>query len=307
MTRVSVGLPVYNAEAYLDTALSTLVAQTHEDLEIIISDNASTDSTRQICEDYAARDARIRYHRQPTNRGGSFNHNFVASRATAPYFRWYAADDWMAPGCIENCARVLDQNPDVVLAWARPIPMRDGQPIVEYPVEPMWDDSTASARLRSLIGPPHAQSLISECYPIYGVARTEPFLSCLPLGSFYGSDNVVLVGMALKGHWRELPPGLFYCRRHASSSTSGRNRFEVARWMDPARRPGRSMPETSRFIGYARAVAKTDLPWRERLRCAWLVLRWPATHQHWRLMLWDVRVFTRDVVTSLRDRDSASG
>ena len=303
MTRVSVGLPVYNAEQYLDQALSTLVAQTHQDLEIIISDNASTDSTQRICEAYAARDPRICYYRQTFNRGGAFNHNFVVARATSPYFRWYAADDWLEPECIETCARVLDENPGVVLAWARPTPMRDGEPIVEYPVEPVWDDSSASTRLRSLIGPPHDRSLISECYPIYGVSRTEAFVDCLPLGSFYGADNVVLVGMALKGHWQEVGPGLFYCRRHASNSTSGRNRFEVARWMDPDRRPGRSMPETNRFVGYARAVARARLPWSERLRCAWLVLRWPATHRHWRLMIWDFRMLARDVVRRRREAE----
>ena len=132
MTRVSVGLPVYNGEKYLDHALRTLVSQTHEDLEIIISDNASTDGTRRICEEYAARDPRIRYYCQPVNRGGSYNHNFVARQATAPYFRWYSADDWMAPDCIEQCVTVLDSEPDVVLAWATPTPVYDGDPYDKY-------------------------------------------------------------------------------------------------------------------------------------------------------------------------------
>ena len=240
MTRVSVGLPVYNGEKYLDHALRTLVSQTHEDLEIIISDNASTDGTRRICEEYAARDPRIRYYCQPVNRGGSYNHNFVARQATAPYFRWYSADDWMAPDCIEQCVTVLDSEPDVVLAWATPTPVYDGDPYDEYPKEPPWNDRTPATRLQSLLGPDPEESLISWCYPIYGVTRTSSFLECLPLGSFYGSDNVVLAGLALRGHWRQIPAGLFYCRRHSGNSTRGKNRFEVARWMDPRMTPGRS-------------------------------------------------------------------
>ena len=77
MTRVSVGLPVYNGERYLEEALADLVAQTHTDLDILISDNGSTDRTQEICTAWAERDPRITYHRQETNRGAAWNHNAV--------------------------------------------------------------------------------------------------------------------------------------------------------------------------------------------------------------------------------------
>jgi glycosyltransferase involved in cell wall biosynthesis len=65
LPRVRIGLPAYNGERHLPAALDSLLAQTYGDFELIISDNASTDRTEEICREYAARDSRIRYHRSP--------------------------------------------------------------------------------------------------------------------------------------------------------------------------------------------------------------------------------------------------
>ena len=82
--RVSIGLPVYNGEVYLSGALDTLLGQTFTDLELIISDNASTDRTPEICRSYAARDHRVRYIRHEVNRGVPWNHNFALGQASSP-------------------------------------------------------------------------------------------------------------------------------------------------------------------------------------------------------------------------------
>ena len=232
------------------------------------------------------------------NRGGAFNHNFVAKMASGPYFRWYSYDDWMDRRCIEECARVLDEHNDVVLAWPHPTPVYESDPVQEYEADPPWDDASPSSRLRSLIGPPHENSLISWCYPIYGVARHKDFLASLPLGPFFGSDNVILVNLALRGRWHRLPEGLFFCRRHNDASTSGRSRHEVASWMDPAMSPGRSMPQWRRLAGFAKAVIHTRLPLGERLLCAAMVLRLPFTPRHRGLMVWDVKVWIKEVLAT---------
>ena len=67
--KVSIGLPVYNGADYLRTALESIVGQTFADIEITISDNASTDDTQRICEEFADRDSRIRYSRNRVNEG----------------------------------------------------------------------------------------------------------------------------------------------------------------------------------------------------------------------------------------------
>ena len=82
---LSVGLPVYNGERYLAESLDALLAQTYADFELIISDNASTDGTAEICREYAARDPRIRYVRQPVNVGAGPNHNLLVPLARGAY------------------------------------------------------------------------------------------------------------------------------------------------------------------------------------------------------------------------------
>src|SRR3972149_8539793 len=92
--RVSVGLPVFNGEQFLRQALDSVLAQTYPGFELIISDNASTDRTQDICEAYATRDKRIQYYRQSKNVGGGRNYNFVFEVSNGEYFKWLAHDDF---------------------------------------------------------------------------------------------------------------------------------------------------------------------------------------------------------------------
>lgn len=93
--KVSIGMPVYNGGRFIRKALDSLLAQTFTDFELIISDNASTDATQEICMEYAARDNRIGYIRQPINMGGFLNFKFVLEQAKGEYFKWCAADDYI--------------------------------------------------------------------------------------------------------------------------------------------------------------------------------------------------------------------
>src|SRR5687767_9303189 len=118
--RVSIGLPVFNGESHLALALDSVLAQTFGDFELVISDNGSTDSTRQICEDYAKRDARIRYLRSDENRGAAWNYNRVFERSRGAFFKWMAHDDLIAPQYLERCVEALDRAPaTTVLAFPR--------------------------------------------------------------------------------------------------------------------------------------------------------------------------------------------
>lgn len=114
--KVSVGLPVYNGERYLPKAIESILAQTYGNLELIISDNASTERTQEICRHYAERDARVRYYRRPVNVGAAPNFNRVFALAEASkYFKWAAHDDWIAPKYLEECVKALEEDPDAVL------------------------------------------------------------------------------------------------------------------------------------------------------------------------------------------------
>src|ERR1700684_1465730 len=114
--RLTIGLPVYNGEKYVTESLEALLGQSFTDFELIISDNASTDSTGDICRRYEKQDSRVRYFRQSRNVALAPNHNFVAEQARSALFQWASNDAPYARDLLERCIDVLDKYPDVVLA-----------------------------------------------------------------------------------------------------------------------------------------------------------------------------------------------
>jgi glycosyltransferase involved in cell wall biosynthesis len=114
---VSIGLPVFNGENFLRRALDSLLAQSFVNFELIISDNASTDKTREICEEYAVRDARIRYICQASNLGGLENFNFVLREAHSKFFMWAAVDDQWDPEFIQSLLTGLENDQTAVGAF----------------------------------------------------------------------------------------------------------------------------------------------------------------------------------------------
>lgn len=107
-------LPVRNGERLLPQLLDSLLAQDFTDFEIVISDNASTDRTGDICQEYAQRDRRIRYHRNPENIGLMPNFNRLIDLARGKYMRWIGWDDWLEPSYARKCVDVLESRPDVI-------------------------------------------------------------------------------------------------------------------------------------------------------------------------------------------------
>jgi len=113
---VTIGLPTYNRPEGLQKCLETILGQTHYNLEIIVSDNCSTDeAVQQIIKTYAARDNRIKHFRQSTNIGLEENFNFVYAKAKADYFIWMGDDDHFDDNYISECVRYLENNPDHIL------------------------------------------------------------------------------------------------------------------------------------------------------------------------------------------------
>src|SRR5690349_18517402 len=112
---VSIGVPVHNEARYLAAALDALLAQDYPNLEIIVCDNVSDDATGAIAREYAARDRRVRYHRNANNVGGIENFNVALRLARGKYFAWAAGHDLRRPSFVSRCVRVLEADPPVVL------------------------------------------------------------------------------------------------------------------------------------------------------------------------------------------------
>lgn len=228
--KLSIGLPVYNGEEFLAQALDCLLAQTFRDFEIVVSDNASTDRTAQICQDYARRDRRLRYVRSEVNLGAVANFNRVFHLSAAPLFKWAAHDDLHRETYLESCLRLLDQDAGAVLAHS-------GTTFVDERGEPFPFDHDIGAYRDPRIGVPrvpdspgvadHAsavkrfwQVLVgarwgSHCF---GVIRREALQQTGLLPNFAGNDRVMLAELALLGRFRANPERLFMRRLYPNGS-----------------------------------------------------------------------------------------
>jgi glycosyltransferase involved in cell wall biosynthesis len=174
--RVSIGVPVYNGQKYIDATLDSLIAQTCSDLEIIVTDNCSTDATPQIVQSYAGRDPRVIYLRNVANLGPARNYNSSLAVARGEYFKWCSADDVCAPDFVEKCVAVLDADPAVVLAYPRTSIIDSAGTIVgQYQYELDFDDPDAWLRYSRIINVNHHAHGAHE---LYGVMRLDALRGC---------------------------------------------------------------------------------------------------------------------------------
>jgi glycosyltransferase involved in cell wall biosynthesis len=268
--RVTIGVPVYNGDAFLVQTLDSLLEQTFKDFEIIISDNGSTDRTAEICQSFAARDFRVRYYRSEVNRGAAWNHNRLVELARGELFKWNSADDVCAPEYLERCVAALDANPEAVLACTNVLEIDEhGRPLAERPVPPVFASDDAAQRFRRHVRLDHL------CIHIYGVMRANVLRKTDLIGSYTDSDRVLLAHLALFGQFVVLPDTLFYNRHHPSRSTQAyvgwRSRTV---WFDPAAAHRRLFPFWTEFAAFWDAIGRSPLRFIERLRCYGVMVQW---------------------------------
>lgn len=209
-------MAVYNGADLIAQALDCLLAQTLADFELIISDNGSTDGTEAICRDYAARDARVRYVRQPENRGPAFNFAYVLDAARAPYFMFAAHDDLWEPEFAERLVAALDGDSQAVLAFSRwdAINQR-GEHILSFDTD--WSrilGGSLFSRMWSFVTLDESRSLKALFY--YGVMRRDAWRDAFHWGNRYhayaGSDVLMLLRMLDLGRFAFVDEVLFHNR-----------------------------------------------------------------------------------------------
>jgi glycosyltransferase involved in cell wall biosynthesis len=184
---------VYNGEGLVRDALDALLGQTYDNLELIISDNASTDRTGEICQEYATKDRRIKYYRNPMNVGVYANYRRLVTLATGEYFMWAAVDDLKPPDAIERCVNALSRNHRAVMAHGIVLVRAPGaDDLVEFPNAVQATDKNAAARIRLFTrGIEHNAML-------YGLYRLNA-LKQATFGSHMGQDYLLCLQMCLLG------------------------------------------------------------------------------------------------------------
>jgi glycosyltransferase involved in cell wall biosynthesis len=273
--RLSVGLPVYNGEEYLAESIEALLGQTYDDFELIISDNASTDATADICRRYAKQDSRIRYFRQPSNIGCNPNHNFVIKQGRGELFKLASDDDLYARDLLKRCVDVLDEFPHFVLAhsWSALIDASGAVTnVVEYPVA--TDAPRAPDRFRSMLFDGWGDD-------DGGVIRTKVLRKVAPYDSYHFADRVFTTEIGLHGPFFQVPDWLWFRRQHPQQAGMQRSMRDRCAVMDPRRADRLRHPVARLYgeyvLGFLGAVRRAPLSPEDRRECYEILARWTAS------------------------------
>jgi glycosyltransferase involved in cell wall biosynthesis len=210
--RVTIALPVYNGADTLAPVIRSVLEQSHSDIELLISDNASTDATEEISRHFAGTDERVVYHRHPTNLGLLTNFISAAERATGTYVRWIGDDDWLEPDYVERVLDVFAADERRVLVTTQIVYVdADGAETLDAGYDPV---RLACADPLERFG--EMLRLLTSGYalldPLYATMRRE--VAVLPRRNMLREDEIFACRLALAGPWGHVPAAL--ARRHRS-------------------------------------------------------------------------------------------
>jgi glycosyltransferase involved in cell wall biosynthesis len=272
-------VPVYNSEKFLAETLRSILAQTYTDFELVISDNASTDRTGAICEEFARADSRIRYVRQPHNIGLPRNYNSLVGLARGRYFKWSASNDLLQPRFLAACVPILEARPDVVLVYPRTryfdaakgetrdhadnLDIQDDDPVERY--------RQCDARL-------FANNIIN------GVIRLGALKSSTLHREYQSSDVALMPELALYGKFVEVPEPLFY-RRVEPDAKYGAGTASAHRHYYPHDKFGAAR-DWQLLRHRIRGVWSAPVTWSQRARLYGYVARREWWNRRYQLQQW---------------------
>jgi glycosyltransferase involved in cell wall biosynthesis len=240
---VSICLPTRNGGQRMAKVVRSILDQDHTNLELVISDNASTDDTEDVCRELARTDERISYHRQPENVG--LLNNFISAmrRANGAYFRWVGDDDWLAPNCVSRCMAEFAADDRLILVTMQ-VAFVGVDGITEtapYTSRELASDDPVG-RFAELLRLLNASYLLLD--PLYGLMKRDA-IAPIPRRNMLREDQIFAAKMALAGPWGHV---------HEVLGQRG--------WRDETR------PELARRLGVPawNAHAATALQVRELLR-----------------------------------------
>jgi glycosyltransferase involved in cell wall biosynthesis len=310
---ITIGMPIYNGERFLAKTLDSFLRQTYTDYELIISDNASTDSTEEICREYASRDKRIRYFRNEKNMGAGWNFRRVYSMAKGKYYKQAAHDDFLEPTFLEVCIAALEADPGLVLAHTRTKTVSlTGDPVECDNPSLRFDSPDPLVRWRDLLLTDHM------CFEIFGVFRLEALRQCPPQGSYVNSDGVLLAQVALLGRFWESDKVLFINTRHEHQSAQTvpvrlkAGGFRLIRrhgtlpcpeWWDPSKSRAVTFPELRQFYEYSASVKRAPLSIGQKLHAYALMMIW--TKRHFRRMMKDLVIAADQILFNYQNSRAA--
>ena len=268
--RVSIGLPVLNGENYLREAIDSILSQTFQDFEVIISDNASTDKTPEICHEYSKIDKRIKYYRNKRNIGASNNFNQVFKLSSGKYFKWMAHDDVIAPNYLRECVDTLDNDSSIILCHPKiKIIDKNGIILGEYYFGPIFDSTKRNERFGYFITERFERTIF-----IFGLIRADLLRSTSLFGNYIGADRKLLAEISLLGRCVVTNNFLFFRRSHPDAFSEKRNlsKKEALTWWTTERRD--NFPQIKLFFEFFRSIQRIPMKRYERYLCYAQNVKW---------------------------------
>ncbi len=153
-------------------------------IEVIISDNASTDSTRDICDEFSKKDDRVRYVRQSSNMGATANFSEVLTRASGQYFMWLGDDDWIDPSYVSHCIVLLEADPEMALVSGAPIYYKNGLKVHAGRLFDLLHKSWAARVARYYM-------MVTDNGMFYGIVRTAQLRQILVPNTMGGDWHLI--------------------------------------------------------------------------------------------------------------------
>jgi glycosyltransferase involved in cell wall biosynthesis len=307
MPLVSIGLPVFNGEKYLDESIRSVLGQTFDDFELIISDNASTDATREICLTYAAEDSRISYSRNDRNTGGAPNFNRVFALSSGEYFKWHSHDDVIGDHYLERCLAGFGEDPGIVLCFPRIVYIdEDGASLGGQTIDDLsLPSDNAAERVGRLITLETSSKDIFWA-GAFGLSRRAVLAKTQLLGSFNAADQVLIFQLALLGKWAQVDGQLYFRRDHPEASmAANKTPADVLRWFNPEVRKTIILPEWKVFYEHLASVRRAGLSQPNEVRSYYHVAR-RFLGKEWRNLGGDLKLLTRDFIGRLRMRPGSA-
>lgn len=197
--RVSVGLPVYNGADRVADAINSVLNQTIESIELVVSDNGSTDGTADICAELARSDSRMKFLRNETNLGAAANFNRVFRESSSDYFKWLGHDDVLESKALEMALDVIEKRHDVsIVHWLERMTDDEGNVLREYRPDQGFqiDGETAGKRFRQML---FWQRHGFGGDPFFGVIRSTALGSTRLQGTGMNPNFLVMQELSLTG------------------------------------------------------------------------------------------------------------
>jgi glycosyltransferase involved in cell wall biosynthesis len=279
-------MPAYNSERTIRDAIDCILGQDFPDIELIVSDNASTDGTWAILQEYAARDPRVVMLRQPQNIGANGNYTAVFRAARGRYFKWSSSNDWCAPQLVSRCVAYLEAHPDTVLVAPRTKLFHDDpDKAVDYDGDRPFENANPLQRFIDVTSKLKLNNVMN------GLVRTDALRRTRLIEHYLGADVVLIGHLALLGKIALLDERLFGRRMDQETATPMMDDEAIRRHHYPHKTWRSLFPALRRTQGLLRAIPSTDLAVADRLRATIWVLR---------QLGWGSAELRRDLVDALR-------